>query len=121
VAVTDMIVVGGGIAGLAAADRLARSGLDVTLLEAADRLGGKVHTVSFAGRPLDIGAEALVARDATAFDLCRELSLEGDLVTPACSRAHVWTRRGRPPRRWHAARRGTDRRPPRSAPGGCER
>src|SRR5215207_3112563 len=50
--------------------------------------------MSFAGRPLDIGAEALVAGDATAIDLCRELSLEGDLVTPACSRAHVWTRRG---------------------------
>ena len=37
---TDVVVVGGGIAGLAAADRLAAAGVRVTLLEAADRLGG---------------------------------------------------------------------------------
>jgi oxygen-dependent protoporphyrinogen oxidase len=92
--VTDVIVVGGGIAGLAAADRLAEAGLDVTLLEAADRLGGKVHTTSFAGRPLDMGAEVLLTREPTAIDLCRELSLDDDLVTPASSRAFVWTRHG---------------------------
>jgi oxygen-dependent protoporphyrinogen oxidase len=92
--VTDVVVIGGGIAGLAAADRLAAAGVDVTLLEAADRLGGKVCTTSFAGRALDLGAEVLVTRDPTAIDLCRELSIDGDLVAPASSRAHVWTRRG---------------------------
>jgi oxygen-dependent protoporphyrinogen oxidase len=92
--VTDVVVIGGGIAGLTAADRLAAAGVDVTLLEAADRLGGNVHTTSFAGRSLDLGAEALAIGEPTAIELCRELSLEGDLVTPASSRAHVWTRRG---------------------------
>ncbi|HEY2771625.1 MAG TPA: protoporphyrinogen oxidase [Solirubrobacteraceae bacterium] len=91
---TDVVVVGGGIAGLAAADRLTRAGVDVTLLEAADRLGGKIYTTSFAGRPLDLGAEMLVTREPTAVDLCRELSLDDDLVTPASSGAFVWTRRG---------------------------
>ena len=91
---TDVVVVGGGIAGLAAADRLAEAGVDVTLLEAADRLGGNVYTTSFAGHPLDMGAEVLVTREPTAIDLCRELSLDHDLVTPVCSRAFVWTRRG---------------------------
>lgn len=91
---TDVVVVGGGIAGLAAADRLAEAGADVTLLEAADRLGGKVHTMSFAGRPLDMGAEVLVTREPTAIDLCRELSLDHELVTPVGSPAFVWTRRG---------------------------
>ena len=38
------VVVGGGVAGLAAAGRLAAAGLKVTLLEARARLGGRVHT-----------------------------------------------------------------------------
>jgi oxygen-dependent protoporphyrinogen oxidase len=92
--VSDVVVVGGGIAGLAAADRLTQAGVDVTLLEAAERLGGKVYTTPFAGRPLDMGAETLVTRDPTAIDLCRELSLDGDLVTPASAGAFVWTRGG---------------------------
>ena len=88
----DVVVVGGGIAGLAAADHLAAAGLDVTLLEASDRLGGKIRTTAFVGRRLDVGAEVLVARDPTAIDLCRDLSLDGDLVSPAVEGAHVWTR-----------------------------
>jgi oxygen-dependent protoporphyrinogen oxidase len=70
------------------------TGVAATLLEAGGRLGGKVHTVSFAGRPLDMGAEVLVTREPTAVALCRELSLEDDLVTPSSSRAFVWTRHG---------------------------
>jgi oxygen-dependent protoporphyrinogen oxidase len=105
VAVTDVVVVGGGLAGLAAADRLARAGVEVTLLEAADRLGGNVHTTSFVGRPLDMGAEALVTREPAAMELCRELSLDADLVTPTSSRASVWTRRGLRPLPAHALTR----------------
>jgi oxygen-dependent protoporphyrinogen oxidase len=91
---THVVVVGGGIAGLAAADRLAVAGAEVTLLEGEDRLGGKVYTSAFAGRPLDMGAEALVTREPTAVDLCCELSLDQDLVAPASAPAFVWTRRG---------------------------
>ena len=91
---TDVVVVGGGIAGLAAADRLTAAGVRVTLLEAAQRLGGKIHTASFAGRALDLGAEALVTREFTAVDLCAQLGLAEDLVTPVASRTYVWTRRG---------------------------
>jgi oxygen-dependent protoporphyrinogen oxidase len=91
---TEVVVIGAGMAGLAAADHLAAAGVDVTLLEATGRLGGKVHTTSFAGRPLDMGAEVLVTREPTAVALCRELSLEDDLVTPSSSRAYVWTRHG---------------------------
>ena len=51
-------VVGGGISGLAAAWELCRSGGDaeVTLLEASDRLGGKLRLEPVAGVPVDVGA-----------------------------------------------------------------
>lgn len=91
---TDVVVVGGGLAGLAAADRLAEAGAEVTLLEAADRLGGNVYTTSFADRALDLGAELLLTRDPAAIDVCHGLSLGDAIVTPAHGRSYVWTRRG---------------------------
>lgn len=55
----DVIVVGGGVAGLAAARRLAQAGRQVTLLEARARLGGRVYTVldPTHGHPIEFGAE----------------------------------------------------------------
>ena len=55
-----VVVVGGGIAGLVAAARLAAAGVEVTLLERSHRLGGCVRTIPFAGRALDVGAEMMV-------------------------------------------------------------
>lgn len=49
-------VIGGGAAGIAAARRLDRSGVEVLLLEASDRLGGRAHTVTRGGMALDLGA-----------------------------------------------------------------
>jgi monoamine oxidase len=55
----DVIVVGAGIAGLAAARTLVAAGLRVTLIEARDRIGGRIYTVpSLAGElPVELGAE----------------------------------------------------------------
>jgi monoamine oxidase len=55
----DVVVIGGGLAGLAAAARLVEAGVGVTLLEGRDRLGGRVRTEPTAGkgRPLELGAE----------------------------------------------------------------
>ena len=101
----DVVVVGGGIAGLAATDRLGEVGAEVTLLEAAGRLGGTIHTTSFAGRALDMGAEALLSHEPTAREWCRQLSLDDDVVPPSSSRAFVWTRRGLRPLPAHAIAR----------------
>lgn len=51
----DIVVVGGGIAGLITARELGRKGLRVTVLEARDRLGGRVWTDHRLGRDLEIG------------------------------------------------------------------
>lgn len=56
---SDVLIIGGGVAGLAAAGELGRRGLSVTLLEARDRLGGRVWTVRPRGwpGPVELGAE----------------------------------------------------------------
>ncbi len=89
-----VVVIGGGIAGLSAAHaiRTDAPGAHITLLEAADRLGGKILTVPFAGHDLDVGADAFLARVPEARDLAREVGLGDELVSPAATRAHVWAR-----------------------------
>lgn len=52
----DIVVIGGGAAGVAALRTLADAGRDALLLEAGNRLGGRAHTVHVAGLPLDLGA-----------------------------------------------------------------
>lgn len=51
-----VLVVGAGFAGLGAARTLHDLGLDVTVLEARDRIGGRAHTVTVGGVPVDVGA-----------------------------------------------------------------
>ncbi|MDP1819365.1 MAG: protoporphyrinogen oxidase [Acidimicrobiales bacterium] len=84
-------VVGGGITGLVAARTLALAGADVTLVDPGP-LGGKVQTSAFDGGTLDEAADAFLARVPEGVELCRELGLEGELVSPAARRAHVWSR-----------------------------
>lgn len=89
-------VVGGGVTGLAAAYELRRQApdADIVVLEASDRLGGKVGTSDFAGRPVDEGADAFLARVPWALDLCRELGIDAHLVSPAQQSAYVWSHGG---------------------------
>lgn len=56
---SDVIVIGGGVAGLAAAGALGRSGIRVILLEARGRLGGRVFTARPKGwdAPVELGPE----------------------------------------------------------------
>ncbi|MDA5286592.1 protoporphyrinogen oxidase [Streptomyces sp. Isolate_45] len=86
------VVIGGGIAGLAAAHRLLAAGVRVTLLEAGPRLGGKLHAGELAGLPVDLGAESVLARRPEAVDLARAVGLADALQPPATATAHLWTR-----------------------------
>jgi protoporphyrinogen/coproporphyrinogen III oxidase len=87
----DLAVVGGGISGLAAAWAGMRRGADVVVLEAGDAPGGKLRTSAVAGIELDEGADAFLARVPEAVELCKELGLGDDLVSPATGSAYVWS------------------------------
>ncbi|GAA3486181.1 protoporphyrinogen oxidase [Streptomyces cremeus] len=87
-----VVVVGGGIAGLAAAHRLTGAGARVTLLEATDRLGGKLETGEIAGTRVDLGAESMLARRPEAVALAREVGLGDRLQPPSTATASLWNR-----------------------------
>jgi len=86
-------VVGGGISGLAAAERLGRAGVRVSLLEGSSRVGGKLATGEVAGVGVDIGAESVLARRREAVELAERCGLGDQIVHPATAGAFVWTRR----------------------------
>jgi protoporphyrinogen/coproporphyrinogen III oxidase len=79
---TDVIVVGGGIAGLTAAHELAKAGVDFRLLESTEHWGGLIKSERIGGFLLDAGPDTLLAHRPEAIDLCRELGL-GDRLVPA--------------------------------------
>ncbi|MFD1720454.1 protoporphyrinogen/coproporphyrinogen oxidase [Amnibacterium endophyticum] len=79
------VVVGGGVAGLVAARRLLQQGERVVLLEASDRLGGRVHSVELGGVRLDSGAESFAVRGGAVRALVDDLGLGADVVDPTGS------------------------------------
>lgn len=86
-----VVVVGGGISGLAAAHALAAlsPAPEVTLIEAADRLGGKLALGETGGILLDTGAESVITRRPEGVDLVRAVGLGPDLVHPAVAGAQL--------------------------------
>ncbi|MDQ1049335.1 protoporphyrinogen oxidase [Streptomyces sp. V4I2] len=87
-----VVVIGAGIAGLAAAHRLLQRGARVTVLEASDRVGGKLLPGEIAGARVDLGAESMLARRPEAVALAREIGLADRLQPPATATASLWTR-----------------------------
>jgi protoporphyrinogen/coproporphyrinogen III oxidase len=89
------IVAGGGITGLVAARTLARiapSGARVVLLEATDRLGGKIQTHRWNGAAIEAGPDWFLSDNDVVPSLCRELGLGHELVEPVTSGAMIWSR-----------------------------
>eukprot|EP00357_Protocruzia_adherens_P012206 CAMPEP_0114992296 /NCGR_PEP_ID=MMETSP0216-20121206/11859_1 /TAXON_ID=223996 /ORGANISM="Protocruzia adherens, Strain Boccale" /LENGTH=445 /DNA_ID=CAMNT_0002355739 /DNA_START=31 /DNA_END=1368 /DNA_ORIENTATION=- len=52
----DVLIIGGGVAGLSAGQALAKKGINHCVLEGSSRLGGRVHSINFAGFTADLGA-----------------------------------------------------------------
>ncbi len=90
-----VVVVGGGIAGLTAAYRLlhpadaAAEVPRVVLIDSAERLGGKILSTPFEGRHVDEGADAFLLRVPWATELCEELGISAERISPATGGASV--------------------------------
>jgi oxygen-dependent protoporphyrinogen oxidase len=76
----DALVLGAGITGLAAARRLRREGLRVTVLEAAPRPGGCLQTLRRDGFVVEVGPNT-VLRSPELVDLCRDAGCEQRLIS----------------------------------------
>ena len=92
-----VLVIGGGIGGLAAAYELTggareTSDLDVTIVEAANSLGGKIASMTIAGRRVDLAADGFLARRPEALDLIAELGIERSLEIPGTAGASIFAR-----------------------------
>ncbi len=74
----DVTILGAGIAGLAAARTLAEAGCRVLVLEARDRVGGRMHTLYPAGSPapVELGAEFVHGRPPELLALLQEAGLQ---------------------------------------------
>ena len=72
----DVIVIGAGVSGLTAAIDLASHGVDVQVLEARSRLGGRIATGDVAGLPVETGGEFLDAVDGPLARLLAALGVE---------------------------------------------
>lgn len=80
----DILIIGAGAAGIAAGRRLADSRLSFRILEAAPRLGGRAHTATIEGLPLDLGCGWLHSADRNPWaKLAADQGLDIDKTPPA--------------------------------------
>jgi protoporphyrinogen/coproporphyrinogen III oxidase len=91
----DVVVVGGGIAGLSAAYELSRTAASFVVLEAASRPGGVILSEELDGFIVDGGPDALLVQKPAAIELCEELGLGPRLVPTRPPRLAFVQRSGR--------------------------
>ena len=90
-----VVIVGGGITGLSAAYYLNKKikaeqlPYEVKLLEASDRLGGKIHTVQHHGFTIEKGADSFLARKEPGMRLVRSLGLQDQIIRNQTGQAYV--------------------------------
>jgi len=87
-----VVIVGGGIAGLAAAFFLRDAAVRVTVLEGGPRIGGKLAVSEVAGVAVDEGAEALLVTRPEGTALIAAAGLAEQRVAPGTTTAAIWTR-----------------------------
>ena len=90
----DVVVVGGGFAGVTAARELRKAGRSVVLVEARDRLGGRTWTSQFAGMPVEMGGTWVHWHQPHVFAELRRYGLSLS-ESPRATRA-AWCAAGQP-------------------------
>ncbi|RBW68669.1 protoporphyrinogen oxidase [Bacillus taeanensis] len=89
------VVIGGGITGLSAAFYLQKEAekknlpLMISLVEAGEKLGGKIQTISHNGFLIEKGPDSFLKRKTSAVDLIKEVGLEKELVTNETGQAYI--------------------------------
>ncbi len=85
-------IIGAGLAGLTAAYDIHKTdpAAHIDVLEAGERIGGKLFTVPFASGPTDMGAEAYLATRTDATEFFHELGLADSLVAPSGARSQFY-------------------------------
>jgi protoporphyrinogen/coproporphyrinogen III oxidase len=86
-----VVIVGGGISGLAAAFFLRDEPVRVTVLEGSPRLGGKLSVSGVAGVAVDEGAEALLVTRPEGTALIAEAGLDDQRTDPGPTSSAIWT------------------------------
>ena len=94
-ATVDVAIVGGGIAGLAAAYELRQRGVSVQVLEAASRPGGVITTERAGEWVIDGGPDSMLVQKPAAVALCRELGIAERLIPTLTPRTAYVLREGR--------------------------
>ena len=87
-------IVGGGISGLATAYQLACDGVEFTLFEASDRLGGIVETVRSQGFVIECGPDSWVTEKPWARELAVELGLEDQIIASKDQSRRTYVQQG---------------------------
>src|ERR1041384_5310776 len=77
---SHVVIIGGGISGLAAAHRLSEEQVNVTLLEASPRLGGTIATEHRDGFLIERGPDSFISEKPQALELAKRLGLESQLI-----------------------------------------
>jgi protoporphyrinogen/coproporphyrinogen III oxidase len=91
----DVAIVGGGIAGLAAAYELQQRGISTRLFEASSRPGGVIGSERFDGWVIDAGPDSMLVQKPAAVALCRELGIADRLIHTLPPRTAYVLRDGR--------------------------
>ncbi len=92
---TDVVIIGGGIAGLSAAYQLQQQHVSFVVLEAGARPGGVILSEEIDGYTIDAGPDALLVQKPDGVKLCEELGLGSELVPTMLPRMAYVQRGGR--------------------------
>lgn len=90
-----VVIVGGGITGLSAAFYMQKAAkeqnlpIEVMLIEASNRLGGKIQTVRREGFVIERGPDSFLIRKKSMEEFAKDLGIEGELVRNATGQAHI--------------------------------